>query len=153
MYVDGSKMGRCEYSLAGWGVVYYNGEIVDIKCGPVKTSAHSKEDDEDFLGADEGTNNTGELTALVMAVRLALHYGVVGDLTVVYDSTYAANAAQGFSLSSANSQLIDVARRLICLAAQKGINLLFRHVYAHTGDHLNDLADSLAKLGTAGVKL
>ena len=153
MYVDGSKLDQNAYSLAGWGVVFFWGEIRDILCGPVVLNKYSDVPRVEYIGAEEGTNNTGELTAIAMAVRLAMHLELQGTVNIYYDSTYSANAAQGFSLSNANHTLIDVVRRLIGEANKAGTFFKFTHIYSHTNDHLNDTADYLAKLGARGVKL
>lgn len=124
-----------------------------LKCGPVLCDQFYDLDTADFLGAVEGTNNTGELTAIAMAAKLAIALDYNGTVKVYYDFKYAAKAAQGLDLTKSNHTLVEATRLLTCEAAKRGVIFGYIHINSHTGDHLNDLADNLAKLGTAGVKL
>jgi ribonuclease HI len=80
LYVDGSCDGNQNVdasTLAGWGVVVVHGdsglgrgsgEILTELSGPVSTSAK----DEEFIGAEVGSNNTAELSGLFAALRWLL---------------------------------------------------------------------------------
>ena len=80
LYVDGSCDGNQNVdasTLAGWGVVVVHGdsglgrgsgEILTEFSGPVATS----KDDEEFIGAEVGSNNTAELSGLFAALRWLL---------------------------------------------------------------------------------
>ena len=81
LYVDGSCDGNQNVDAstpAGWGVVVVegdsglgrgSGEIMTELSGPVSTSP----EDDEFIGAEVGSNNTAELSGLFCSITLALN--------------------------------------------------------------------------------
>ena len=141
--VDGSFDG----SLAGWGFTVANQSLdflLDF-CGPVVVDACQPL----FIGARVLSNNTGELSALILALRWVRFHVLPHHLVVVeYDSDYAANTTRGSFRARANTSLVIAAR-----SALYGISsqIQWRKVKSHTGLFLNDRADSLANCGAGGI--
>ena len=105
-----------------------------------------------WLGARQRTNNTGELSAIGEAMIWLLeecpddgHQPVV----LRYDSVYAANMAQGVWTPSSNEELIITVRGLVEQVQERRV-IIWEHVYSHTGQHDNELADEAADRGTKG---
>eukprot|EP00969_Alexandrium_andersonii_P191519 8458936-Alexandrium_andersonii.AAC.1 len=66
------------------------------------------------MGAQAGTNNTGELTAICEALEWLARWENTGrDAVIYYDSVYAAKIASGEFRANANRQLAATARRLM----------------------------------------
>merc|ERR1711965_1146768 len=74
---------------------FAGGEIYRVKCGRVVTP--DSWDGTEYVGAADHTNNTGELTAILMALRLAVAAGWSGEVEIRYDSTYAADAVRALA--------------------------------------------------------
>ena len=97
--------GSCK---AGWGVCVVEGclgvppaggRVLAEVYGPVELDAASPH----FLGAEFGSNNTGELSAICEALRwLTEHEPTSRPAVIIYDSEYAANQAQGFHKAHKN---------------------------------------------------
>jgi len=150
IYTDGScpsNVGSAaKQGAAGWGfVVLRGGDELDFY-GPVVFD----KGDSLFLGCTCGTNNTGELSAIGMA----LCWLVEADLsnmpcTILYDSKYAANIAQAKWKAEKNE---DLARTVqgFCRAAKAKRSIVFQHVKGHSGDKGNDRADKNADRGASG---
>ena len=103
LYFDGScKENRnvTAETPAGWGVVVVrgdsglgkgDGEIIEEMSGLVITSS----DEDGFLGAEVGSNNTGELSAMAHTLRWLLIEGGTETVTIRGDSQYALKIANG----------------------------------------------------------
>ena len=103
LYFDGSCQENRNVTAetpAGWGVVVVrgdsrlgkgDGEVVEEMSGPVVTSS----DDEGYLGAEVGSNNTGELSAMAHSLRWLLIEGSTNAVTIRGDSQYALHIATG----------------------------------------------------------
>ena len=114
IYVDGSCIGNQNVDQdtpAGWGVVVItgsndlgrgNGEILHEFNGKVVTNP----DDEEFIGAEVGSNNTAELTAFAQALRWVLSEGGDSEIIIKTDSQYAGNQATGTWKAKANRELV-----------------------------------------------
>ena len=99
IYVDGSCIGNQnvdEETPAGWGVVVIagsknlgrgDGEIIHEFHGRVITD----EAESGFIGAEVGSNNTAELTAIAEALRWLLLEGGNEEIIIKTDSKYAGN--------------------------------------------------------------
>ena len=89
MYTDGSAMAHG----AGWAFVLVKKDVEEKEGhGPVELRSSSNT----FRGAEKATNNTGEITAILEGLRhLALHTNTEAEITIRYDSKYAANTTQG----------------------------------------------------------
>ena len=99
------------------------------------------------MGAEYGSNNTAELTAIGEALLYMTSY-VHDDkpVTIYYDSEYAAKSVQGIFKGKKNQALISEIQRILLLAQRKR-TVLFEKVKGHSNDYFNDQADLLAKLG------
>ena len=82
MYTDGSGGGEDSGAHAGWGFVAVQQEHeVDARCGVVVIDAC----DERWEGAERGTNNTAEVTAVMRALGWAADRGET-EVCIRYDS-------------------------------------------------------------------
>jgi len=152
LYVDGSCDGNQNVdasTAAGWGVVVVlgdsglgrgSGEIITEFSGPVSTSP----DDDDFIGAEVGSNNTAELSGLFSALRWLLTEEQDDPVRIRLDSQYAGNIATGAWRAKANRELAD---RVQSVWDEVGSQreLSWDHVRAHRGHRWNERADHLAK--------
>ena len=114
IYVDGSCIGNQNVdgdTPAGWGVVVItgsndlgrgNGEILEEFNGKVITDPNENK----FIGAEVGSNNTAELTAFAEALRWLLSEGGDSEVIIKTDSQYAANQATGAWKAKANRELV-----------------------------------------------
>ena len=132
----------------GDGNTETNAVEVHHDCGKVVVGNRS---DADFMGADKGTNNTAELTAIAKALRYALADPSGQPVLIRYDSKYAAAMATGQCRAKANKELVRCVQRTWVRAREhlKG-NLWCSHVYGHTDHKWNDRADELARKGKGG---
>ena len=151
IYVDGSCIGNQNVDSqtpAGWGVVVItgsndlgrgNGEIHHEFSGKVVTSSA----DENYIGAEVGSNNTAELTAFAEALRWCLKQGGEEEIIIKTDSQYAGNQATGKWKAKANRELVAHVQKLwkeVCELRK----LSWEHVKAHSGHRWNERADHLA---------
>ena len=103
LYVDGSCIGNRSGDAgtqAGWGLVVVEkdsglgkrgGRFVEEHCGPVITDPANEE----FLGAEVGSNNTAELSAFAHGLRWLLAEGGDEHCEICTDSKYAGNISEG----------------------------------------------------------
>ena len=112
--------------------------------------------DAQYDGATRATNNTAELTALLLlrAVQDELRTDDGASVEFCVDSTYAQGIALGRWQPKQNR---DLARRLRCdferLRQTRGGNARIRHVKSHTRVAGNETADRLAKLAAGDTAL
>ena len=152
IYVDGSCDGNQnvdDSTPAGWGVVVVegdsglgrgSGEIQTEFSGPVSTSP----DDDDFIGAEVGSNNTAELSGLFAALRWLLTEGQYDAVRIRLDSQYAGNIATGAWRAKANRELAARVQS-VWNEVEEQRELTWDHVRAHRGHRWNERADHLAK--------
>ena len=151
LYFDGSCQENRNVTAetpAGWGVVVVrgdsglgkgDGEVVEELSGPVITSA----DQEGYLGAEVGSNNTGELSAMAYALRWLLIEGSTNAVTIRGDSQYALKIAAGEWRAKANRELAARVQALWKeVTSLRTVNA--EHVRAHRGHRWNERADHLA---------
>ena len=112
-YIDGSCLENKHVNAqtpASWSVVIVTGDnelgkgkgtILTEFYGRVQTNP----DADDFIGAEVGSNNTGELTAMAEALRWLLKHNEEREVLVRTDSTYAGNIASGQWRAKANLKL------------------------------------------------
>lgn len=157
IYVDGSCQDNRNVTAetpAGWGLVVVigdngssrgSGEVIDEQSGLVITDATA----ESFLGAEVGSNNTAELSAIAHALRWLLAEGGKGAATIRADSQYALEIAQANWRASANKQL---AHRVQALWEEVSDlrPLTAQWVRAHRGHRWNERADHLAFRAMSG---
>ncbi len=151
IYVDGSCIGNQNVdgdTPAGWGVVVItgsndlgrgNGEILEEFNGKVITDPNENK----FIGAEVGSNNTAELTAFAEALRWLLSEGGDCEVIIKTDSQYAANQATGTWKAKANRELVAHVQ-LLWNEVSELRNLSWQHVKAHSGHRWNERADHLA---------
>ena len=151
IYVDGSCSENRNVSSetrAGWGLcVIVNdggpgngkGHLLTELSGEVITN----EEAGGYLGAEVGSNNTAELSAIAHALRWILSESEVDSATIRGDSNYALNIASGLWKAKANQTL---ARRVSDLWDEVSgiVTLVGEHVPAHRGHRWNERADHLA---------
>tara|TARA_B100000214_G_scaffold86532_1_gene59341 strand:- start:3270 stop:3800 length:531 start_codon:yes stop_codon:yes gene_type:complete len=157
IYVDGS----CEENRnvtaetpAGWGFAVVEGDtglgrgrgdIVYEASGIVITNSNLSE----FIGAEVGSNNTAELSAIAQALRWILESGDCECVVIRADSQYALNIAAGEWRAKKNRALAQRVQKLwnevstIC-------ELRGEHVRAHRGHRWNERADHLAFRAMSG---
>jgi len=151
IYVDGS----CEENRnvtsktpAGWGFCVISGDsgigrgggdVVFERSGSVVT----EESVDGFMGAEVGSNNTAELSAIGHAMRWLLAEGGSQAIMLRGDSEYALNIASGQWRAKANKGLADSVQALWSEVASHR-SLTSEHVRAHRGHRWNERADHLA---------
>ncbi|CAE7513563.1 rnhA, partial [Symbiodinium pilosum] len=154
LYTDGS--GGPD-NRAGWAVVVFDAppnrpaEADYTLFGPVVLD----EWDPVFLGAEVGTNNTGELTAIGEACvwlwenrEERTQDGQVVPAVIHYDSEYARDLAVRAAAPRSNQRLAEsVASWVEKVRSVRPLE--FRHVKGHSGDVGNDAADKFANRGLA----
>lgn len=157
IYVDGS----CEENRnvnaetpAGWGFCVVEGdtglgrgrgEIVTEDSGIVITDETWK----DFIGAEVGSNNTAELSAIAAALSWLLKQGGGSPVVIRADSQYALNIANGQWRAKKNRDLVSHVR-LLWDEVSSLRDLSGEHVRAHRGHRWNERADHLAFRAMSG---
>jgi len=149
IYVDGSCLGnqnvRVKACNTGWGVVVLDTDDTVELFGPVLYDANKK----GFLGAEVGSNNTGELSAVCEALIYVRDVLSNCDVCVYHDSTYAVNVITGEMKAKNNKALVEKGATLL-IEARGSCDVTFKHVKAHSGHQWNNLANALAKRGATG---
>jgi ribonuclease HI len=154
IYTDGSAIGNVNVTKdtpAGWGfVVVYggdshdSGENITEKFGRVVTDRNHPL----FYGAEVGSNNTGELTAIYEALEWCLEKKP-SEVTVYSDSQYALNVVFGSWTASKNKLLVSNCKALATkVSVQTKVN--YEHIKAHAGHKWNERADELAYEAATG---
>jgi len=151
IYVDGSCSENRDVTAkteAGWGFCIIEGDsgagngkgdLFDEMHGGVVTNPMA----EDFIGAEVGSNNTAELSAIAHALRWLLTQEEVVGATIRSDSEYALNISSGIWKAKANREL---AKRVQSLWHEVSLHMELRgeHIAAHRGHRWNERADHLA---------
>ena len=151
IYVDGSCLGNQNVDAdtpAAWAVVVVsgdsglgrgNGSLVEEFAGHVITQSGVA----NFIGAEVGSNNTAELTAIAEALRWLLTEGGGNEAIIRADSQYAGNLASGAWKAKANRARGAHVQELWTTVS--GLRpLSWEHVRAHRGHRWNERADHLA---------
>ena len=156
IFTDGACKGNMNVHIhkppAGWGIVaveaqgHPNERAIAEHCGLVVLDAASPH----FLGAEVGSNNTGELCAICEALTWLRWRAPSGAAAAIhYDSEYAANMTTGKwgNPPTKNAALVYRARELLAAARAAGHAVRFVHVKGHAGHKWNERADALATEG------
>ena len=151
LYFDGSCLDNQNVTAdtpAGWGFVVVvgdgglgrgDGSVIAEGSGRVVTDREAS----DWLGAEVGSNNTAELSAVAHALRWLLTDGGTGATILRGDSQYALNIAAGNWKAKANKQLAARVQSLWDeVAAARPLEN--EHVRAHRGQRWNERSDHLA---------
>jgi len=151
IYVDGScseNRNVTSETRAGWGLcVIVNdsgsgngkGHLLTELNGEVITNANES----GYLGAEVGSNNTAELSAIAHALRWILRESGMESVTIRGDSNYALNIASGLWKAKANQALAGRVKDLWNEVSGL-VSLVGEHVSAHRGHRWNERADHLA---------
>ena len=145
---------------AGWGVGVFRGDQAGVTheegaeepayklSGPVITEKTNHL----FVGAEEATNNTGELTAMIEGMiwlQTEMPDGGGVPITVRYDSEYAAGMTRGNLVPTTNVKLVEKAREVRKKLEEKR-QISWSWVKGHSGENGNWWADKLADEGKQG---
>ena len=156
IYTDGSAFGMndgngaTKDTPAGWGFVvvqgptglnHDNGEEYHLDYGRVITDAGHPL----YIGANIGSNNTGELSAIYHALQWIKSSGAT-SVDIYSDSNYALNMVFGNWRPSTNKKLINMISEL-ALEVAKTVDISNAHIRAHSGFKWNEVADRLADRG------
>lgn len=158
LYTDGSCLGNTNVASkscpAGWGVVVVGepsavapqGLLLEELFGPVVLDSASDK----FLGAEVGSNNTGELSGICEALLWLRDWEhSFQPATICYDSVYAAKTTTKEFNANKNKQLVKSAQTLF-EEVKRTRKVTMKHVKGHSGHKWNEAVDRLAKRGAAG---
>ena len=141
VFTDGSgTRGRCSPSTpAGWGWTASQGEDWLDACGPVITDhTHIS-----YLGARVGSNNTGELCAIIEAILFGMEAEYT-QLIIHSDSQWAINVLTGRWGAKTHKELVANGQRLL---KHSGLDIQLHWIKGHSGKTGNERADRLAEEG------
>ena len=156
-YTDGSCPNNRVVSPdnpAGWGFAAMSSDTPtepsqdtcwEVSYGPVKTTPT----DITVLPEVWGSNNTGELKALIELFDYLLYYANLPSrsaITIYTDSEYAMRLILGDSLPNTHHQLVTLSQQYFT-ALRTLHHVTLSKVAGHSGVIGNELADSLAKKG------
>tara|TARA_B100001996_G_scaffold76496_1_gene56493 strand:- start:4 stop:561 length:558 start_codon:yes stop_codon:yes gene_type:complete len=163
IYIDGSCIENRNVgpdTAAGWGFVVVrgdrglgkgNGDLIHEEAGKVVTN----ESHDQWLGAEVGSNNTAELSAMIYALKWVITKCPDSEITIRADSMYALRITDGSWKAKQNKTLASRAQSM-WKEARVLVNLESAHVKAHTGHRWNERADHLAfraQSGNAAIPL
>ena len=111
--------------------------------GPVTTDPESYY----YLDAVVGSNNTGELSAIMEAALFILgQQNIPLEVEFVYDSQWAANVITGKSRPKRNRAMVYTAKRIFESLSCK-TQVRWRWTKGHAGNAYNERADEVAAVG------
>ena len=141
VYTDGSgSRGRCSKTTpAGWGWCYQEEAQWIEAFGPVVTDPDSLH----FRGAQVGSNNTGELTAILEALIMAMDKNWQ-DVTIRSDSQWSINVIAGKWKARSHKTLVNYIKSII---RGGSIKVRLSWIKAHAGHEGNERADRLRRGG------
>ena len=98
-------------------------------CGLHGWHCRAKNEQGDFLGAEERTSDVAEPHAMSWAAMWALQWGF-NDLEMLFDSKYAYGIATGIYVPSSNCTVATVLGG-ICSMLQEISSVVWTHEYSH----------------------
>jgi ribonuclease HI len=129
---------------AEWTPEGESSTVEDCLFGPVVIDAL----DPFWLGADRGTNNTGELNGFAQALLFLKAQNDHDPAVICYDSKYAANTTDGTWDPKTNLDAVRICRDLYETEhARRDGGVTLCHVKGHSGDVYNDYADAFVQNG------
>ena len=137
---DGSgSRGKCtKHTLAGWGWCHLREGWWVEASGPVITDHNAP----DYMGAEVGSNNTGELIAIAEALLHAKEHQYTPHIHT--DSLWSINVLTGRWRPQRHKQFVGYIKPTISTFSYK---VRFQWVKGHAGHEGNEKADRLAELG------
>eukprot|EP01047_Picozoa_sp_COSAG01_P050519 COSAG01_NODE_5116_length_4457_cov_5.704161_5_plen_191_part_00 len=118
--------------------------VEDCYFGPVVCDAS----DPFWLGANKGTNNTGELNGIATALLHMRTEGGHEPAAICYDSKYAANITDRTWTAKSNVEAARMNRDLYeAEHERRSGGVIMIHVKGHSGDIANDYADRFVQDG------
>ena len=155
IYSDGSCFGGRRGGAAGWGWI-----ALDFSSGKLRrvferngwVDAGPPCLDHLFrVGADETSNNAGELQAFIelaiwLLFELPNQFSSIRSVEWVYDSKWTADAATGLCKTKCHSDAVRLAQHLLCWLVSR-FEFHGRWVKGHSLEFWNDQVDALAKDG------
>ena len=118
--------------------------LITETAGAVSTEPHHT----DWLGALTGTNNTGELTAIIQGLRWCYQHLSQATVTIRTDSKYSIDSTEVTAGVTTNYATIHLLRYFIHILRQdKQCEITLSHIRAHRGEQWNERADALAAYG------
>lgn len=152
IYVDGSAIGNRNVDIdtpAGWGIVvvenggekwsHSTGKVVYENSGPVITDIEKA----NYIGAEVGSNNTGELTAIYEALKY-IETRPEEKFVIFGDSMYAGKMAMSEWRAKENLTLVNIIRKKWDKLKLANYDFTWVHIKAHAGHLWNERADHLA---------
>ncbi len=106
----------------------------------------------DFVGADSHSSANSEAAAIVFTLLWLMRQPICVPATIHFDATIVGFAVAGYGSWSAAPDLLRIARGLARALSAK-LPVHWKHVKAHAGHEWNELADTLAKISTAGRRI
>ena len=140
LYTDGSgSRGKCTASTpAGWGFCLKLQDSWEDVFGSVPTDPNHPR----YCGASVGSNNTGELTAILEAALVA-HERSYRQVVIHSDSQWAINVLKGKWKTEKHKAMVNYIRAVLRLTGQ----LHLQWIKAHSGQEGNERAHALANQG------
>ena len=151
IYVDGSCIENRNVTpntAAGWGFLVVSGDrglgkgtgdVIYEKSGKVVTHKDKRE----WIGAEVGSNNTAELSAIIYALRWVITQCPDVPITIRSDSMYALRITDG-SWKAKENKLLAAKAQEIWKESEELVEIKLAHIKAHTGHRWNERADHLA---------
>ena len=157
IYVDGSCIENRNVgpqTAAGWGFLIVKGDrglgkgtgdLIYEESGKVVTN----QDNSEWIGAEVGSNNTAELSAMIHALKWVITECPDHPITIRADSMYALRITDGSWKAKENKILANTAQSM-WKETSKLVEIELAHVRAHSGHRWNERADHLAFRGQSG---
>ena len=138
----------------GWSAVFFNVDPLGVRTlvGAVGGQVVTAQTAAMYIGAETCSNNTAELSAVVVPLWLLLGILTHQPLHVWPDSKYTIDMVEGRCRPVMHCKLIQNARQIVNMhRSHRGLR--FTHVRSHTNNTANEFADRVADLARRGVTI